>query len=131
MSVGIFVFAILLAAVVATLGVIIDDCGFNGKTVLFPFMLCGLSLALVFVALSFSYPSFRVMRYSMKYDHVVELTWKPKVCEAPQNLDWSKVIYHDVYQGVGSCECEQVIMAWNDDNHQDKYDVLVSKGSAE
>lgn len=123
MSVGIFVFALLVALATDLVGAAAEEY-LSSKKVCFAVVCVGTAMTLVIAALSFCYTSFKVLRYSIAYDHVVELEWKPEITPAPQNLDWSKVVYHDVYSGAGTKECEQVIMAWNDEPAA-KYDDLI------
>lgn len=123
MSIGIFVFALLVALATILVGAVAEEC-LSSKKVCFVVVCVGTAMTLVIAALSFCYTSFKVLRYSIAYDHVVELEWKPEIMPAPQNLDWSKVVYHDVYSGPGTKECEQVIMVWNDEPEV-KYDDLI------
>ena len=123
MSIGIFVFALLVALATVLVGAAAEEY-LSNKKACFVIVCIGTTMTLALAAMSFCYTSFRVLRYSIAYDHVVELEWKPEITPAPQNLDWSKVVYHDVYSGAGKKECEQAIMAWNDEPAV-KYDDLI------
>ena len=123
MSVGIFVYALIVEGVVLALASFCEK-DFRNEKMAFAIFSVGSLLFLSLAASAFCFSSFRNLRYHLMYDNVVELEWNPKNIETPPVLDWSKVKWCDNYTTPNNASYMQVIMAW-DNEPSFMYDDLV------
>ena len=115
MSISIFFFAVAVVAAMIFLINVIDRWG-NEKFIV-PIACIGTSLALLFLALSFSFVNTTHLLAWIKYDHVVALEYKVGTTPA-KVIDPDKVIY----QSDSIDNIIIVLMAW--DNNQTYDDII-------
>lgn len=115
MSISIFLFAVAVVAATIFLISVIDRWG-NEKFIV-PIACIGISLALLFLALSFSFVNAAHLLAWIKYDHVVALEYKTGTTPT-RAIDPDKVIY----QSDSTDNIIIVLMAWN--NNQTYDDII-------